>query len=157
MPNLTEPQEGKPFAYCLHNYSGKHDKFYCVRIDLLWAATTGSDTDKFQVVASYGKATAARAQANQDKGTFDSFSVACEAARRIAMDKVRGGYIDVEDHHYDPHMDSKDELTREDILAKVDTSRIYGGAIMNTKSPNKAVAVKPTSEGGTEAAMDIEL
>ncbi len=101
----------------LHFKDGTSNKFYAVYINLV--GSQGGD-NLYQVVTAHGPVTSSRAQGSQVKHTSGSIEGCRVIARSLAISKARKGYMAITDPSY------RHSLTLEDVLAKLDTTRIVG-------------------------------
>ena len=132
---------------CLHCEDGTSDKFYAVRIDNV------GGSQPFQVVSSHGPAASPRAQGNQVKGSFATIDMAKNVQERLALEKTRKGYININ------HPGYRGRLRTAQVLEKIDTSRLIGyNGVTTEVTVTATIQITQTSNtGSTRAGRSIRI
>lgn len=122
--NLTRNQMPTPIkAKVLHCYGESHDKVYVV-----WVENRGTEVTPFFVCGGYGKRTISGMLKVDPKGSFATYSSACNKMDDVVDTKIKKGYLDVESNAYHVSNTTGAVVRFSNFVnpQKIDVSRIIG-------------------------------
>jgi hypothetical protein len=84
----------------------------------------------------------------QSKGTFGSLSLARRKMDECIKERTKKGYVDVDSDHYQLHVPLDQRVTLQQLLERVDTSRIVGASptVQVTSSDDASSMIKKVTD-----------